>query len=260
MNVVDRGDAGDRCAAGPVPDFAVVVDEGSGVLGIKGAADQQRNAVAPRRRHGRRIDHLGAEVREFEHLLVAQSRDRQGILHAPGVGRHDARNVGPDLDPLGVERGADERGGEVGAAASQGRRLTVRTASQETGHHLQRGSGPEVREVGGDRLQGPLQIDDCGLERAVRRHQGTRVTSLGWQALSAQGGGEEPGREKLAVADDPVDQGLGRAARRVRAGLAVAHRRLQAVAEGFDRGRQGRPIVVRRYLGPDFQMMNAQRH
>ncbi len=35
-------------------------------------------------------------------------------------------------------------------------------------------------------------------------------------------------------------------------------RRLQAVAEGFDLGRQGRPIVVRRYLGPDFQMMNAQ--
>ena len=257
MNVVDRGDAGDRCAAGSLADLAVVVDEGSGVLGMEGAADQQRNAVAPRRRHGRRIDHLGAEVREFEHLFVAQSRDRQGILHAPGVGRHDARNVGPDLDPLGVERGAEERGGEVGAAASQGRRLTVRTASQETGHHLQRGSGPEVREVGGDRLQGPLQIDDCGLERAVRRHQGTRVTSLGWQALSAQGGGEEPGRQEFAVADDPVNQCLGRAARRVRAGLAVAHRLLQAVAEGFDRGRQRRPIVVRRYLGPDFQMMNA---
>ena len=61
------------------------------------------------------------------------------------------------------------------------------------------------------------------------------------------------------MADDPVDQGLVRSALGFGGRSGVAHCRGKVVAQGFDRGRERRPIVVGRYLGADFQMMDAQR-
>ena len=107
VDVVDRGDAGDRRAAGPLP-VPAAVDQRSRVFGVEGAAHEQGDALAAGRSDRRRIDHLGAEVGEFEHLLVAQARDRQRVLDAFRIGRHHSRHVRPDLDPLGVERRADQ--------------------------------------------------------------------------------------------------------------------------------------------------------
>jgi hypothetical protein len=58
------------------------------------------------------VEDLGAEERQLGGL---GERHRAHLLragHDPRIGGHDAVDVGPDLDLLRAERGAEDRGGE----------------------------------------------------------------------------------------------------------------------------------------------------
>ena len=55
-----------------------------------------------RRRHGLRVNHLGAEVRQLHRLVVGERVDHRGIGHAPRIGRQHAVDVRPDVDLRGI--------------------------------------------------------------------------------------------------------------------------------------------------------------
>ena len=258
VDVVDGRDAGDRRAAGPLP-VPAAVDQRSRVFGVEGAANEQGNALAAGRSDRRRIDDLGAEVGEFEHLLVAQPWDRQRVLYALRIGRHHARHVRPDLDPLGVERRADQGGRQVGTAPAQGRRLAFRRAAEEPGDHLQRIVRAEIGEVGGDRRHRRFERDRRRLEGTVGPHQRAGVAGLGRQAPGPERRGQEPGRQEFAVADDAVDPGLPRPLAGGDAPLAVAEFPGQAVAQLLERRPESGEVGRGGDLGRDLQVMVAKR-
>ena len=66
------------------------------------------------------MQHLGAEVGELGRLVGGDARDRLGVGGHLGVHVHEAVDLGPDLDLLGLEERADHGRGGVGAAAAQG--------------------------------------------------------------------------------------------------------------------------------------------
>ena len=65
------------------------------------------------------LQHLGAERRQLEHLLVADALDLARVGHDVRVGGVDAVDVGVDLADVGLERGGDGHAAGVGAAAAE---------------------------------------------------------------------------------------------------------------------------------------------
>ena len=51
------------------------------------------------------------------------------------IGGHHAVDVGPDFDAFGVEAGAKNRGGKIGAAAADGRGDAGAVRADESAHH-----------------------------------------------------------------------------------------------------------------------------
>ena len=115
-DVLDAGDALHR-------QFGVGLgaDQRARLLRREGVADPDRNAAADGRRHGLRVDDLGAEVRELHGFVVRQRIDDLGIGHAARIGRQHAVDVGPDVDLAGVEQRAEDRTREVAAVAPERR-------------------------------------------------------------------------------------------------------------------------------------------
>ena len=97
------------------------------------------------------MDDLGTEVGELRRLAVADLRDGARALHDAGVAGHDARDVGPDLDLLGLERRADDRGRVVGAAPAEGRGGAARCRGDEA---LRDGQHTRHPRAGGRRPAG----------------------------------------------------------------------------------------------------------
>ncbi len=100
-------------------EFGLRADQRAGLLGREGVADPDRDVAADGRRHGLRMDHLGAEVRQLHRLVVRQRVDDLWLRHAARIGRQHAVDVGPDVDLAGIEQRAEDRGGEVAAVAAQ---------------------------------------------------------------------------------------------------------------------------------------------
>ena len=96
-------------------------DQRARLLGREGVADPDRDAAPHGRRHGLRMNDLGAEVRQLHGLVVRQRVDDLGIRHAARIGRQHAVDVGPDVDLGGVEQRAEDRTGEVAPVASKRR-------------------------------------------------------------------------------------------------------------------------------------------
>ena len=67
------------------------------------------------------MKHLGAEVGQVRRLVKTHASNTPGIGAQCGIGGHDSVDVGPDLNPAGVQPGADNRGTEIGAATTQSR-------------------------------------------------------------------------------------------------------------------------------------------
>ena len=78
---------------------------------------------------------LGAVVRQFTDLTVGEARDHPCVGHDAGVGRHDAVDVGPGPDLVGVQTVAQDRSAVVASAPAQGRRHALRGGADEPGHH-----------------------------------------------------------------------------------------------------------------------------
>ena len=90
------------------------------VFRIARVEHQHGDVFLDRGENGCRVQHLGAEVGELGGFFKADGLDAQRIGADAGVGRHDAVDVGPDLDGFGIHASADEGGGVVGSAAAEG--------------------------------------------------------------------------------------------------------------------------------------------
>src|SRR6266496_4033801 len=78
---------------------------------------------------------LGAEAGQLGGLMKADLRDALGLGTEARIGGEDAADVGPDLYALGVERGADDGGGVVRAAASQRGDFAAFAGGDEAAEH-----------------------------------------------------------------------------------------------------------------------------
>ena len=181
-------------------------DQRRGVLGREGVADPDRDLPAHGRRHGLRMDDLGAEVRQLHRLAVGQRVDHLGIGHAPRIGRQHAVDVGPDVDRRGIEQRAEDRRGEVAAIAAERGLHAAAIGSDEAGDH--QGSVvvgrdqalqalARLRPLHGRPERTPLDHHD--LARVHPAHL-ARTTGRSLEEFA-----EQPGGPDLAVAGDQVD-------------------------------------------------------
>ena len=79
------------------------------------------------------LQHLGAERRQLEHLLVADAVDLARVADDVRIGGVDAVDVGVDLADVGLERGGDRDAGGVGAAAAERGDVAVLVDALEAG-------------------------------------------------------------------------------------------------------------------------------
>ena len=94
-------------------------DAGAFVGRVAGVEHEHGDVLFDGGQNRGRVKNLGAEVGEFGGLFKADDLDAQGIGADARVGGHDAVDVGPDFDCLGSQCAADQRAGEVGAAAPE---------------------------------------------------------------------------------------------------------------------------------------------
>ena len=70
--------------------------------------NQDRNVLFDRRHHGRRMQHLGAEVGQLGRFGEGDRLDAMAAGQDGRVGGEHAVHIGPDLDLLGADSGADD--------------------------------------------------------------------------------------------------------------------------------------------------------
>ena len=78
-----------------------------------------RNVSRDGRLDRRRVQHLGAEIRQLRRLGKRQVRHDLRVGDDARIGRQHAVHVGPDLNLARAEAGADDRGRKIGAASAQ---------------------------------------------------------------------------------------------------------------------------------------------
>lgn len=94
-------------------------DQRAALRGRERIADVDRNIARNRRLHRLRVDHLGAEVREFHGFVVRELVDDLGIRHEPGIRREHTVHIRPNVNFERIEQGAEDRPGVIAAVASE---------------------------------------------------------------------------------------------------------------------------------------------
>nr|GFC63592.1 hypothetical protein [Tanacetum cinerariifolium] len=155
--------------------------------GCKGVFNPHRDAALPHRLHRGRVQHLGPEVRQFHRLLVADARDGPGRPHQARVGGEHAAHVGPNFQLLRAQRGSQNSGRVVGAAAAQ------------------RGSMP---------LPGRGFIDLGHPKARIGADELPAVGPGGGDAPRLQGGYHQAAAQQLAVAHESVESARRKLAER----------------------------------------------
>ncbi len=219
-------------------------DQRADLLGREGVADPDGDAALDRRRHGLRMDDLGAEVRELHRLVVGERVDHRGIGHAARIGRQHAVDVGPDVDLAGREQRAEDRGGEVAAVAAERGRHAAPVDGDEAGDDqravkVRRHLGARCwRATPATALPGPERppLHHHHAPRIEPGHRPGAARALLEKRL------EQPRRPDLAVAGDQVADAARRGARVVQRARAVqrAQRLLDVAAVAVEGG----PVVL----------------
>ena len=156
----------------------------------------------------RRVDDLCTEVAELHGLDIAELVDGVGRLDDLRVGSHEAVDVGPYLEHLGIEGGSDDGSGVVRAATAQvGGLVAVAVAGYEA-RHDEYGLGCVIATEGAegllDELRGELGVEHVLALLILGAYE---VAGIHAHAVLHQGG-HDVRRQSLAVADDGI-LGLG---------------------------------------------------
>ncbi len=107
-------------------------DHGAIELGVRGAANEQRNTERPQRRQAAWVQHRAPRRCEFLGLVVMQRHQQPRGRHHARVGREHAGNVRPHLETPRLQFGRHVGGRRVGAAAPQQHGLALRIAGDES--------------------------------------------------------------------------------------------------------------------------------
>ena len=145
------GDAGDELAFHIVSNFVVPDDQRTAMplramTVIEGGEDADADLLLHRQPDRARLQHLGADAREFEHLFIGDAAELAGARDDARVGGVDAVHIGIDIAAIGADcrRDRDRRG--------------IRTAATECGNPVFVG---QTLKTG----------DDCNLARRHRVEQ-----------------------------------------------------------------------------------------
>ncbi len=139
------------------------------------------------------LQHLGAQGRHLQHLLVGDLGQAPGLGLDARVGRVDAVHVGVDV-AVGAQRGGDGDCGGVGAPASQGGDAPVAGNALESRDHRHLAVVHRAAEVLGRNLvDAGLAVRRVGEDRDLPAEPG-----LGPYAHVAQRHGEQAGGHLLA--------------------------------------------------------------
>ncbi len=98
-------------------------------------ADVHGHPVALGELDGADLQHLGAEARQLQHLVVGDARQLARRGHDVRVGGVDPVDVGENLAGVGLKRGGDRHRRRVGAAASQRGDVAVVVGALESRDH-----------------------------------------------------------------------------------------------------------------------------
>jgi hypothetical protein len=97
----------------------------AGVVGVKGVAHAQRQAVLAGQLDRARVQHLRADPRHLKHLFVGDLRHQPRGRHNVRVSRVDAADVRVDVADIGLERRRQRHRRRVRAAAPQRRGIAI---------------------------------------------------------------------------------------------------------------------------------------
>ena len=89
------------------------------MFGIEGVLDFDGDILDTDGIDSRGIDNLGTEVTQLHSLNIRQLIDGVSRLDDLRVGSHEAIDVSPDLQHVGIEDGSNDRGSVVTSATSQ---------------------------------------------------------------------------------------------------------------------------------------------
>src|SRR5437764_5732891 len=81
------------------------------------------------------MEELGAEIGQLGRFGKRYRANAVAAGTNGGIAREHAVDVSPDLDFFSIDSGADDRGSEVRAAASERSRDSVRIGRDEAAHH-----------------------------------------------------------------------------------------------------------------------------
>ena len=187
-----------------------------------------------------RLQHLGAERRHLEHLVVGDAGELARVRHHVRVGGVDAVHVGEDLAHVGLERRGQRDAGEIGAAPAQRRDVAG------LGHALKARDDDDLAGVEGgmDALGGDAADARAGVD-AVGDHADLRSRErAGGLAQRLERHGEEADGDLLARGQHHVH--LARIGRG-RDGLRQSDEPVGGLAHGGDHHHQ--PVTLRGGLG-----------
>ncbi|MEI2791068.1 MAG: hypothetical protein V9E93_19735 [Steroidobacteraceae bacterium] len=196
-----------------------------------------------RGRHRRRVDDLGAEVREFHRLVVGERVDHLRLGHEARVSAQDAVDVGPDHDLGGIEQRAEDRCRVVAAVAAQRRLQALRVGCDEAGHDQR---ADELGRHQRSQLRPGLIPAHARSHRAPLHQQrlaGVQPLHVTRRA-AAQQAFEQARRPDLAIARDQV-------AHRGR-GVADQAHRLQDARDVATVDVESREVFVAQFAGEQF--------
>src|SRR5699024_2991735 len=87
--------------------------------------------MSPRRPDTSRVQHLGSVGCNFLGFLIAQVIQQARRWYRLGIGRKQARHIGPYLQAFGADLGCKISGRYVGSASSQHHRLSFPIAADK---------------------------------------------------------------------------------------------------------------------------------
>jgi hypothetical protein len=147
---------------------------------------------------------LGSEVGELSGFVEADDLDAAGVGTEARVGGHHAIDVGPDFDALGVEAGAENGGGEIGAAAADGGRDAGAIGADESAHHRNVAGFDQGRDFLLQALVGFLELRNGAHEGAVGEQALARIDVDSGQSAGNEGGGDDLAGENFAERGDVI--------------------------------------------------------
>ena len=86
---------------------------------MKAVLAPHRNLPLDERRQRARMQNLRAVVSQLGRFIVGERVQHAGFADRAGIGAHDSVHIGPDPQLGGVQRGRENRRGEIRSAATQ---------------------------------------------------------------------------------------------------------------------------------------------